>query len=105
MSQAKVKLYRKDQAFCIETTHTEVVPFLSETAKALSQMIEEHWVADEWDELLGHWLPQIVEIASKLKGYKADVTVEQVTRAGVLPPTKDNAVWPKLEVAQSTLSS
>lgn len=104
MSKNKVRFYRHEGAFCVETTHTDVVAFFNEASDALATMIEERWVKDEWNELLSHWLPQIMEIGSKLKGYKADVTVEQVTRAGVLPPTKDNAVWPKT-VTQETVTS
>jgi len=107
MSQNRVRFYQNDDdngPWCVETTHTGVDDFLQEVSKGLSGIIhggEEkedvsiiHEGTKDTEGILSALLPKIFEIGTKLKGYKADVTVEQVTRAGVLPPTMNNMVWP-----------
>jgi len=106
--RAKVKFYRSENAFCIETTHTDTMAFLSETATAIGNMITDpqdsmEYFASDWSHQLRNWLPHIVEIASKLKGYKAEVEVEQIIRAGSLPPIETQTVWPRRIDVQATV--
>lgn len=87
-----VKFFKDGDAMSIETTCTTLESFMSHCGEALAALIERRAFETDWAFQLGFWLPQIVEIASKLKGYKADVYVEQVIRCGDSSPNPGEMV-------------
>src|SRR3990172_1767388 len=70
--------------WCIETTHTDPDLFLDEAAMCFESLAqdEEYHTMD-----FQAWMKQIMEIACKLKGYKANVEIQQIIRAGSLLPS------------------
>jgi hypothetical protein len=95
---AGVKLYFEEPShFCIETIHTDPTEFLLDMAENLALLIEKQHIPATLNLCFMNVLPQIVEITNKLKGYKSEVQVEQIIRAGTLPPQKEQQVWPEPE--------
>lgn len=100
MPESKVRFYRNEPggeqgaSWCIETAHEDLDNFLTDVSRAIVGILPD----DDSDiELcLSNLLPKIVEISAKLKGYKADVSLEHVIRAGSLPPGRNQMVWPKI---------
>lgn len=90
----QVKFYKDGDHMAVETTHTESSDFLDDVAWQLAGMAENRVFEGNWAFPLCHWLPQIVEIACKLRGYKADVEVEQIVRSGCITPRPCDVVWP-----------
>ena len=66
----------------IQTDATNYDQFMTQMTGALAQMIEENQFEHDWEFQLSYWLPQAVEIACKLKGYKADVEEKRVIYSG-----------------------
>lgn len=93
--RAKVRVYGDEQNiekhFGIETTHTELGPFLRDAATALGSTV------GAGENYILAWLREIVEIACKLKGYKATVEVEQVIRSGSFPPSDSMLIANELD--------
>jgi hypothetical protein len=81
-----VRFYKDGDTMAVETNHEKPEGFLAACGEALASLIESETYKHDWEFQLGFWLPQIVEIASKLKGYKADVDVQQIVVAGNILP-------------------
>lgn len=85
-----IEFYKDGTNLSVATEATEPDAFLRAAAKALSEMIDSKAYEGQWQQQLDGWLPQIVEIACKLKGYKAEVQETRRIIAGpVLPHSKD----------------
>ena len=98
----KIRIYRDDNRTCIETTHTDPGLFVDDMAGTLASVIHGEHDVDGLTEELHQFIPQIIEIACKLRGYKADVEVEQVVRVGSIKPTEAVQVWPRNGSAPAT---
>jgi hypothetical protein len=85
---AVVRFFAQDGRSGIETTALDLREFLSDAALGLLNVIEGHPEIQ-----LDTWLGHIVEIACKLKGYKADVVVEQVVRSGAIAPKLSDIIY------------
>ena len=79
-----VKFYKDGDTFALETNHSDYGAFVRDVVSELSAMIEANLFESDWQFQLDEWLPQIMEIGSKLRGYKAEVSVQQVITAGAL---------------------
>ena len=77
-----IKLYKSGDAMGIETDCPNADDFLRQMAELLSGMIDDGIHAGDWEFQLNFWLPQMVEISCKLKGYKADVKEQRILLAG-----------------------
>lgn len=77
-----IEFYKDNDAMAIRTDAGTDSEFLEGCAKAMSEMIEQKAQAGDWEYALGFWLPQIVDIACSLKGYKSEVVTKTVRSAG-----------------------
>ena len=93
MASAKtVQFYKDGDTMGVRTTAPTSEEFLGECAEVLAGFIEGGSFEGDWDFQLRFWLPQIVEIACKLKGYKADVHEARVITAGTFDPPQSALV-------------
>lgn len=79
-----VRLHKEREQYAVSTNAITPESFL---AAASSQVSEVLTLNSDSAKHLAAWLPQLVEIACKLKGYKADVTESRVTVAGRMMPS------------------
>jgi len=77
-----IEFYKDSDAMAIRTDAVTDTEFLEGCAKALSEMIEQQAQAGDWEFSLGFWIPQIVDIACSLRGYKSEVVTRTVRSAG-----------------------
>lgn len=63
---------------------------MAEAVRILSEKIAAHEfdMGNDWAFQLERWLPQLVDICCKLRGYKADVHEERVIVAGYHLPAE-----------------
>jgi hypothetical protein len=88
-----VKFYKDGgDGMSIQTNIMDEHEFVREAASVLSAMVEEEKYKNDWDFQLSIWLPQLVEIACKLRGYKSDVQVTQWISAGGHEPDDRHVV-------------
>ncbi len=85
MLRGDVRFHREGDKFAISTNAETERDFLDGAAKALSELVAS---ADE----LGRWLPLIVDISAKMRGYKADVIEKRLIVAGAWLPSDVTAV-------------
>lgn len=87
MREATVQFYEdaKTGSMAIVTDADTPETFLSQCAESLANMVNDDTNVD-WGVRFGYWLPQIVETACKLKGYKADVKEKRLIISGELSP-------------------
>jgi hypothetical protein len=77
-----IKLYKEGDSMGIETDCAACDDFVREMSEALSSLIDSKVHEGDWEFQLSYWLPQMVEICCKLKGYKADVEEHRLITAG-----------------------
>ncbi len=85
MIRGQVKLHREGDKFAISTNAESERDFVDGTAAALSELIPS---AEE----LSRWLPLVVDIAARMRGYKADVVEKRVIIAGAWLPSDTASV-------------
>jgi hypothetical protein len=93
-----VKLYRDEESVAINTNITDEEDFIRHAASALGAFLDENMMGDgstfrsakgETHDYLAAGLPQIIDIACKLRGYKAPLVDEQrVLIAGKIAPVE-----------------
>jgi len=81
----KTEFFKSGDSMAIRTNARTEDDFIRSASEVLDEMIENERFAGDWEFQLFRWLPQIVDIACKLRGYKADVQEERVLIAGGLP--------------------
>jgi hypothetical protein len=90
MSKNYVKLWKEGDHMGIETNASDIKDFQYLMAEALSTLIENKRFEGDWMFQLELWIPNMLEIAYALKGYKSDVEKDTIIRAGdVLYSEKD----------------
>ena len=77
-----IEFYKDNDAMAIRTDAETDTEFLDGCAKVMSEMIDQKMHSGEWEYALGFWLPQIVDIACSLRGYKSEVVRKTVRSAG-----------------------
>lgn len=87
-----VELYKDSDRFGIKTSCSDAPEFLTSTSELLAQMIESGKYDGDWEFVLRGWLPQLVEVACKLKGYRADVVEQKLIIAGTGEPSTESLV-------------
>lgn len=85
MIRGDVRFHHDGDRFAISTTADTERDFLDGVAVALSQLSAS---AEE----LALWLPLVVDVACKLRGYKADVVEKRQIVAGAWLPSDTAAV-------------
>lgn len=86
--QDYVKLHREGDEFALSTNATDERVFLSGAAHALHGALAPESSMQEFTEALEPWLVQIVDVACKLRGYKAPLVDEQrVLTTGRISPS------------------
>lgn len=93
MIRGQVKLHRDGEKFAISTNAETERDFLDGVAAALAEVIPP---AEE----LARWLPLVVDVAAKMRGYKADVIERRVIIAGAWLPSDTTSV-----VANGTITT
>lgn len=91
-SYSTLAFYRDGNHFCLEARHEKADDFLGDCAEDLCRLLREAPTEGDAHIMAQAWLPQIVEIACKLKGYQAEVVIEQIIRAGAVAPRAEHAV-------------
>lgn len=79
MIRGDVRFHREGENFAISTNTETERDFLDGAAAAMAELIPN---ADE----LSHWLPLIVDVSAKMRGYKADVIEKRLIIAGAWLP-------------------
>lgn len=100
---ARVELYKEGDRLAILTNATNEYDFFESFCDLLGRMIEEDVYAgrddnfeedgpplphfgNDWDFQLRYWLPEMVDIVCKLRGYKNEVHESRLLVAGELTP-------------------
>ena len=76
-----VRLHKDGDHMGVETNCTDEREFWSQFSAALADAIENKFLGHA-QEQLQKWLPQGFECVAQLRGYKANVVVEQIVKAG-----------------------
>lgn len=79
MMRGDVRFHREGDKFAISTNTESERDFLDGAAAALAELIPS---AEE----LSRWLPLVVDISAKMRGYKADVIEKRLIVAGAWLP-------------------
>jgi hypothetical protein len=79
---AIVQLHKDGDNMAISTNAATEQEFMGEIASLLALKIHAGDHEGDWEFQLERWLPQIVNVCCKLRGYKADVTEHRVIVAG-----------------------
>jgi hypothetical protein len=77
---AIVKLHKDGDNMAMSTNAQSEQEFLTALLPELAARLEHH--ADDLEFQLERWIPQIVDLCCKLRGYKADVREHRVLVAG-----------------------
>lgn len=76
-----VRLHKDGEHMGVETNCTDEREFWTELSDSLAKAIEGKYLGQA-QEQFQRWLPQAFECLAQLRGYKANVIVEQVVKAG-----------------------
>ncbi len=83
-----VTQFHKDgDSMAISTNAKTEAEFVDAVTEILAAKIEGGEHQHDWEFQLARWLPQIVDICCKLRGYKSDVTEHRVIVAGEWLPS------------------
>ena len=85
MIRGEVRFHRDGDRFAISTNAESERDFLDGAAAALSELLP---TAEE----NARWLPLIVDVAAKMRGYKADVIEKRLIVAGAWLPTDSASI-------------
>lgn len=77
-----VKLFKDGDTMAIETTCVDETVFIQRVSAVLGELADAGAHINDWDFQLNIWLPQIVDICCKYRGYKNTIRTETVYTAG-----------------------
>ena len=77
-----IEFYKDGDAMAIRTDAATDSEFLDGCSSVISEMIEKGLYGNDWEFQLGFWLPQIVDIACSLRGYKSEVVTRTMRSTG-----------------------
>ena len=80
------KLFKNGNVMSIQTDAKDEGAFIAEMSEAFSALIDSGAHSHDWDFQFNNWLPCVVEIACKMRGYKSDVHEQRVLIAGDTRP-------------------
>ena len=83
-----IELYKDGDYIVIMTDEKDERDFLDQMSRLLNDMIEARQYENDWYFQFSFWLPQIVNICCKYRGYKSSVLARQLLISGSLPPNK-----------------
>ena len=73
-----IELYKDGNVMGIATDEKTEPQFIEEISQLLGELIEEKEYEHDWEFQFFHWLPQIVDICCKYRGYKAPDVDERI---------------------------
>lgn len=88
MLRADVRLHREGSQFAISTNADNERDFIDGASHAIGRLLSESLDMEQ----IAHWLPLVVDVACKLRGYKADVIEKRLIVAGAWLPSDAVAV-------------
>ena len=77
-----IELYKDGDNMAILTDASGEEDFLDQFSKLFGEMIEEETFAHDWEFQLYRWLPEVVDICCKYRGYKNNVSERRVLCSG-----------------------
>lgn len=80
-----IKLYKDGDNMGIGTDCPDERAFVDQISSSLSWLIDKGRFQGDWEFQLRFWIPQIVDICCKLRGYKSEVHETKWLRAGQGP--------------------
>jgi len=83
-----IKLFKCGDNMGISTDAQDEWEFLSQFSELLSGLINEGKYKNDWQFHLNSWLPQMIEICCKYRGYKANVQESRILSIGGFLPTE-----------------
>jgi hypothetical protein len=83
------KLYKNGDQMGISTDAVDESQFMGQITTLLAEMVEAKTYEGDWEFQLGYWLPNIVDICCKMRGYKVDVLEKRWICAGSYSPDQD----------------
>jgi hypothetical protein len=92
---AIVRFFKDGDHMGIQTTALDERDFVDGCAEGLAAMIGRGEFEGDWEFQLHFWLPQIVDIVCKLRGYKSSVHEQRVITAGYANFANHDLVYPK----------
>lgn len=98
MIRGEVRLHREGEQFAVSTNAETERDFLDGVASALAGQDCE---ANE----LSKWLPLIVDVACKMRGYKSDVTEKRIIIAGAWLPNDHAAIVGTAKVEKEVVTA
>jgi hypothetical protein len=81
-----VKLYKDGDTMAIVTDAISEDEFLDQLGQAWHTLIENKYFEHDWYFQFSYWLPQVVDICCKYRGYKNNVLQRQLLCAGSVFP-------------------
>ncbi len=88
----KTELFKSGDSMAIRTNATTEAEFIGSVSQVLSEMINGERYAGDWEFQFFRWLPQVVDICCKLRGYKSEVDEYRVITAGDVSPSEGDRV-------------
>jgi len=77
-----IEFYKDGDDMSILTDAIDEGTFIHEVSEVLAGLVEDGTFDSDWDFQLGNWLPCIVDICCKYRGYKNSVAERRVLCAG-----------------------
>jgi len=81
-----IKLFKDGENMGISTNAQNESDFMDQFAELLSGLIEEGKYKNDWQFQLNYWLPQMVELCCKYRGYKSNVHEYRIMSVGGFLP-------------------
>ncbi len=89
---SSTRFYKDGDNMAIVTTAEDEREFINQVSDAFAGLIESKRFESDWDLQLKSWLPQVIDIACKMRGYKADVEEKKMIIAGSFTETASHLV-------------
>ena len=77
-----IEFHKDGNEMAIVTDEDAEASFFEAAARALASMIDDKKFDGDWEFQLAAWLPQLTDIAAKLRGYKSDVIEKRLIQSG-----------------------
>jgi len=87
MASAIVQFHKDGDNMAISTNAATEQEFMAAAVEALADKIDSGDHMGDWEFQLDRWLPQIVDVCCKLRGYKSPVVEHRVIVAGQWLPS------------------
>ncbi len=86
------QLYKDGDTMAIRTTTEGEDEFLRQISGLFREMIEKNVFEGTWEFQFQKWIPQVVDISCKFRGYKSNVEEKKMLTAGSFSESSDDLV-------------